>query len=228
MTEVTPWNYVYDFDTYRGNIYYFYTFDADDEDVINRYQWTNNELDYYKWTSWFTDWYRSWWTVRIDYREIENKLVDKLREEWFLEDKSDKVISIIKDELEAKINFLQDELNRKLTESDKTSQMKNRATQEKIDSLYKKLDELKPTSEPLERVRDYLEDKIEKYQEENKKIPVKLEEQIDKITKLSNMVWPMTIKQEKEFQRLIRKIEEEPEFKEMLLEEDDDFKKLIW
>lgn len=48
MTEVTPWNYVYNFTTYNPEKYYFYTFDAGDDTVINRYQWWNNELDYFK------------------------------------------------------------------------------------------------------------------------------------------------------------------------------------
>jgi len=112
--------------------------------------------------------------------------------------------------------------------------MENSATQKKIDVLYEKLNGLKPDYTPLNdvisKVKDYLENKIEKLSEENKIIPKRIEEQISKIDRLSNMVSPMTLKQEKEFKLLLKNIEDEPEFKVWLLgdiEEDEDFKKLF-
>lgn len=42
MTEVTPWNYLYQFNEYNEAIVYFFNYDAWTDDVNNRYMWSNN------------------------------------------------------------------------------------------------------------------------------------------------------------------------------------------
>jgi len=149
MTEVSPWNYIYNFTTYNPAKYYFYKFDADDTSVINRYQWWNNQLDYFKQTQWYwtSHW---WWTVRIDYRGIGDTVMNRIKEEWMNKDYTSTFELI-----EAKINLLNNELNRKLSEPKDEKQ--NRLTQKKIEGLYAKLDEIRPS---ISEVKDNLDNKI--------------------------------------------------------------------
>ncbi len=74
MEEVGNGNYKYEFNEYNDARVYFFNFDANDDSVVNRYQWTNNnEVKVLYSMSW------GWSNVNIE--EEDKKLAKKIAKE---------------------------------------------------------------------------------------------------------------------------------------------------
>lgn len=52
MSEVSPWNYIYDYIDWADDMLFFFNYDAWTDDVINRYQWNNNRIEISRWGGW--------------------------------------------------------------------------------------------------------------------------------------------------------------------------------
>lgn len=49
MSEVSDWNYIYNYIDWSDQVLYFFNYDAWTDDVINRYQWNTNRIEVSRW-----------------------------------------------------------------------------------------------------------------------------------------------------------------------------------
>ena len=75
MQEVWNWNYKYDMASYNPYAIYFFNFDADDDTIINRYQWSNNNDVRVLYSM------GGWSTIAEDTKKKEKELIEKIAKE---------------------------------------------------------------------------------------------------------------------------------------------------
>lgn len=75
MEEINTWNYIYNYVDGSDQVLYFFNFDANDEDVINRYQGNNNRIEVSRWGG-------GWTVVRnnVINSDIINRIANKVIE----------------------------------------------------------------------------------------------------------------------------------------------------
>jgi hypothetical protein len=77
MSEVRPWNYKYVFDTYDEGKVYFFNYDSNNDTILNRYQWgNNNEVKVVYQLSW------GWTNASVeDEKKKEKEFIEKIIKE---------------------------------------------------------------------------------------------------------------------------------------------------
>ena len=102
MSEVAPWNYIYNFPTNTETVVYFFNIDAGTDDVINRYQWVNNKIDTIPFrTGWSSVTYNKVITDK-EMSEIAKKVAENLPEQ--------KEITLDTSKIEEKLGVIEDKI----------------------------------------------------------------------------------------------------------------------
>lgn len=110
MTEISAWNYIYDYIDGADDMLFFFNYDAWTDDVINRYQWNNNRIEVARW---------GWWGITT----IKNNVINREQMEQIANIVLEKLPKIEIPEfntknIEERLGLIEDKINESVIEID--------------------------------------------------------------------------------------------------------------
>ena len=208
MSEISAWCYSYNRMDALEQIVYFFKFDAWTDDVINRYQWNNNKIETtIMRTGWSSITYNKVITDK-EMEEIAKKVAEKMPEQ--------KKITLDTTKIDEKLVLIEDKIDNIEVEFDYWTilswQEKN--TLKILENMNKNKTDHKPLKEYIKKYFDDL------------KVSIPTKDDIWKLKKEIELLKLETIWEEEIEEIIMECLMKEDGVKELMIEEDEDFKSI--